>query len=157
MCNNGTRVHLKFSRSMQGGYYLKAVVVAVSSFQKLLFIDADNVPITDPSALFQSAEFKKTGVLMWRDYWDASYAPDVPAVLGVKRSAMPPHTYDSGQMLFDKSRCRSTCICTLPIYIWGVVCSWSGNNKHPLQLIPVFPVRLCELICTMFAHVSVLA
>jgi hypothetical protein len=92
---------------VQGGFYLKAVVVAVSSFQHVLFLDADNVPISDPTPLFSSAEFKETGVLLWRDYWDASWAPDAPSVLQVNSSAMPPHTHDSGQMLFDKPRCVS--------------------------------------------------
>lgn len=71
-------------------------------------MDADNVAISDPTHLFQSPEFRETGAVMWHDYWDASWAPDAPAILGVKPDQLPQYTHDSGQMLFDKSRCEFT-------------------------------------------------
>lgn len=89
---------------MQAGYYLKAVVLAVSTFREVLFLDADNVPVVDPTTLFDSQEFQRTGALFWRDFWDASWAPDAPAVLGVGREQLPSFTIDSGQMLLDKAR-----------------------------------------------------
>lgn len=96
---------------LQAGYFLKAVVVAVSSFQEVLFLDADNVPVADPTPLFLSEEFQRTGALFWRDFWDATWAPDAPVVLGVSSEQVPSFTIDSGQMLLDKSRCDVCTIC----------------------------------------------
>jgi hypothetical protein len=90
---------------LQAGFFLKAVVLAVSSFREVLFLDADNVPVADPTGLFHAQEFQRTGALFWKDFWDASWAPDAPTVLGVSSDQMPSHTIDSGQMLLDKSRC----------------------------------------------------
>lgn len=89
---------------LQAGFFLKAVVLAVSSFKEVLFLDADNVPVVDPTTLFHSQDFQSTGALFWRDFWDASWAPDAPVVLGVSSEQLPSFTLDSGQMLLDKSR-----------------------------------------------------
>lgn len=91
--------------SLQGGFFMKAIVVAVSSFQKLLFLDADNIPAGDPTPMLQAPEFHATGALLWRDFWDASWAPDAPLVLGVAPEALPQHTHESGQMVLDKHKC----------------------------------------------------
>ncbi|GMF41173.1 unnamed protein product [Phytophthora lilii] len=40
-----------------------------SSFDRLLFLDADNAPVRDPSFLFESPEFLKTGAIFWPDFW----------------------------------------------------------------------------------------
>lgn len=84
---------------------MKAIVVALSSFQNLLFLDADNIPARDPAPLLRSAEFNATGAVFWRDFWDASWAPDAPLVLGVDSDTLPQHTHESGQMVLDKHRC----------------------------------------------------
>lgn len=91
--------------AVQGGFFMKAIVVAVSSFQNLLFLDADNVPAADPAVLFDSDEFAATGAMFWRDFWDASWAPDAPAVLRVRARDLPGHSHESGQMVLDKLRC----------------------------------------------------
>lgn len=39
-----------------------------SGFERVLFLDADNVPVRDPTYLFNSPEFDKTGVVFWPDY-----------------------------------------------------------------------------------------
>ena len=72
----------------------------------MLFLDADNVPVRDPTPLFDSAAFQGTGALLWPDYWDSSAAPDLPAVLGIKQQAMPRTSFESGQMVLQKSRCE---------------------------------------------------
>jgi hypothetical protein len=73
---------------------------------QVLFLDADNVPVRDPTPLFDSAAFQRAGALLWPDYWDSSAAPDLPAVLSIKQQAMPRTSFESGQMVFRKSRCE---------------------------------------------------
>ncbi|EGZ29016.1 hypothetical protein PHYSODRAFT_475546 [Phytophthora sojae] len=40
-----------------------------STFDRLLFLDADNVPVRDPTFLFESPEFVRTGAIFWPDFW----------------------------------------------------------------------------------------
>lgn len=44
-----------------------------SDFDRILFLDADNVPVRDPTYLFQSPEFERTGAVFWPDYWHPQY------------------------------------------------------------------------------------
>ncbi|GMF24605.1 unnamed protein product [Phytophthora lilii] len=47
----------------------KIYAVSHSRFDQVLFRDADNVPVRDPTYLFKSPEFVKTGAVFWPDYW----------------------------------------------------------------------------------------
>ncbi|KAG6966090.1 hypothetical protein JG687_00005037 [Phytophthora cactorum] len=38
-------------------------------FEQVLFLDADNAPVRDPSFLFETPEFVKMGAVFWPDYW----------------------------------------------------------------------------------------
>lgn len=58
--------------------------------------------VEDPTILFSSEEYRRTGAVMWPDYWDSSAAPDLAGVLRV--DALPAGTFESGQMVFDKQR-----------------------------------------------------
>jgi hypothetical protein len=81
------------------------MVICLSSFQHLVFLDSDNVAMLDPELLFSEPEYQRTGTLFWKDFWDPDWAPDAPLVLGVNATIMPSHTVESGQMLLDKRRC----------------------------------------------------
>ncbi|OWZ03394.1 hypothetical protein PHMEG_00024885, partial [Phytophthora megakarya] len=47
----------------------KVFAIYNSYFDRILFLDADNVPVRDPSFLFTTPEFKATGAIFWPDYW----------------------------------------------------------------------------------------
>ena len=40
-----------------------------SAFDHVLFLDADNVPVRDPTFLFESEEFVRAGAVFWPDFW----------------------------------------------------------------------------------------
>lgn len=84
---------------------MKAAMLALSSFQEVLMLDADQVPVWDVTELFEDPDYVRTGALLWPDFWDASWAPDAPAALGLPASRLPTGTFESGQLLFDKARC----------------------------------------------------
>ncbi|GMF28061.1 unnamed protein product [Phytophthora lilii] len=50
-------------------FVAKVYAIYHSSFERVLFLDADNVPVRDPSFLFDSPEFKRTGAIFWPDFW----------------------------------------------------------------------------------------
>ncbi|KAG4047845.1 hypothetical protein PC123_g16820 [Phytophthora cactorum] len=80
-----------------------------SSFDRVLFLDADNVPVRDPSFLFTSPEFVKTGAIFWPDFWH----PD-STIFGIYENALLWELIDmpfvdmfeqeSGQLVVDRRR-----------------------------------------------------
>ena len=86
-----------------GGWELKAFALAETRFEQVLMLDADNVAVSDPATLFDSEEFAATGMLVWPDL--LALSPDNPiwALCGVPYRSEP--SWESGQMVVDKSRC----------------------------------------------------
>ncbi|OWY97312.1 hypothetical protein PHMEG_00032194 [Phytophthora megakarya] len=51
------------------GFGAKVFAVYNSFFERVLFLDADNVPVRDPTYLFKTQEFLDTGAIFWPDFW----------------------------------------------------------------------------------------
>ena len=51
------------------GFQLKIFALLFSTFEKVLFIDADDMPIHDPEPLFRSEPFISRGYVVWPDFW----------------------------------------------------------------------------------------
>ncbi|KAE8888336.1 hypothetical protein PF005_g6724 [Phytophthora fragariae] len=51
------------------GYGTKVFAIYNSHFERILFLDADNVPTRDPTFLFSSPEFVENGAVFWPDFW----------------------------------------------------------------------------------------
>lgn len=105
---------------MKHGYQLKINSILLSSFEKVLFLDADNVPVKNPDQVFESKGFLDTGAVLWKDYWKHSGAPILPYILGMTNEASEiliqedEKTVESGQLIWDKQR------------LWKV---WSSNQQ----------------------------
>ena len=54
-------------------YQLKAFAILFSSFENILFLDADDFPIYPPDALFSSEPFISNHLVLWPDYWTPTY------------------------------------------------------------------------------------
>ncbi|KAJ8552604.1 hypothetical protein ON010_g9941 [Phytophthora cinnamomi] len=54
------------------GFRVKVHAIYNSHFDRLLFLDADNVPVRDPAFLFDLRGFKETGAVFWPDFWHPS-------------------------------------------------------------------------------------
>lgn len=50
------------------GYQIKAFSVYFSSFEEVLWLDSDNIPLENPAALFQSAAYQSNSAIFWPDY-----------------------------------------------------------------------------------------
>jgi len=86
-----------------GGWELKSYAVMNSRFREVLLLDADNVPVRDPSLLFDRKEYSDTGTLFWPDIVRLSPDNEIWATSGLSYRDMP--SVESGQMVLDKSRC----------------------------------------------------
>lgn len=56
-------------------YQLKVFAMLFSSFEDILWLDADCFPLYDPEALFDSEPYKSNGLVAWPDYWASTVSP----------------------------------------------------------------------------------
>jgi hypothetical protein len=76
----------------------------------VLLLDADNVPLVDPTFLFESDPYLETGAVFWPDFDQPDPPPAVWNLLGIPYRREPP--VESGQVLVDKVRCwRALVLC----------------------------------------------
>lgn len=50
-------------------FHAKPYAIYHSRFESVLFLDSDNLPVRDPTYLFESPEFVRTGAVFWPDFW----------------------------------------------------------------------------------------
>jgi hypothetical protein len=89
------------------GWESKVAAILAAPYKEVLFLDADNVPVRDPSFLFESPQFKHAGAIFWpdlppydRDEWLPKAVWDS---VGLPYSSEP--DFESGQLMVDKRRC----------------------------------------------------
>jgi alpha 1,2-mannosyltransferase len=71
--SEGSLVFREINDSQAVRFGAKVFALYNSGFERILFLDADNVPVRDPTYLFKSPEFEKTGAMFWPDYWHPHY------------------------------------------------------------------------------------
>jgi len=100
----------------------KVAALLHCSFQEVLLLDADNLPLADPTYLFDDPLYRQRGNLFWPDYWSNWVNDEVYPFLGLERSvvqvraASPPGTVFSRSLSVLHSPsglCASTCQCWL--------------------------------------------
>ena len=47
-------------------FHLKSAAIIYSEFKEILFIDSDNIPISDPTFLFSDPNYISTGTIFWK-------------------------------------------------------------------------------------------
>jgi hypothetical protein len=92
------------------GWELKLYATLLSPFAQVLFLDADNGVVCDPTYLFDSPEFSKHGSIFWPDYACWTLKADVWEIFGMPdmaelEVAQHERAFESGQYLIDKRRC----------------------------------------------------
>jgi alpha 1,2-mannosyltransferase len=84
-------------------YQNKIVAILTSSFEELLFIDADCFPVKDFTPVFDSEPFMSTGLITFPDYW-ASTASQL--YYDIIQKPLPPltarQTTESGEIFISK-------------------------------------------------------
>ncbi|RLN89605.1 hypothetical protein BBJ28_00027070 [Nothophytophthora sp. Chile5] len=87
----------------------KVFAIYHSNFDRVLFLDADNVPVRDPTFLLETPEFVKTGAIFWPDFWHPQYT--IFHILGdsllwqlLDMQYVNMMEQESGQVLIDRRR-----------------------------------------------------
>ncbi|RAK77950.1 alpha-mannosyltransferase [Aspergillus fijiensis CBS 313.89] len=68
-------------------YQLKIFAVLFSSFEEVIWMDADCFPLTKPEVLLDAEPFKSAGLVTWPDFWAMTASP---LYYNISRQAMPP-------------------------------------------------------------------
>jgi hypothetical protein len=101
------KVRRKLPARILNGWELKPYALLHSSFEDVLLLDADNVPVVNPQFLFETPEFQSRGAIFWPDYANGGNPKGLP----VWRSCglRPPREpeFESGQIVVSKQRCWS--------------------------------------------------
>lgn len=97
------RDFLSESKTTFKGVSLKPLAILSSKFKDILFLDADNNCLEDPTFLFDSLEYKKNGAVFWPDYWKTAADNPIWEIIGSMADEM--HEQESGQILINKEKC----------------------------------------------------
>ncbi|EEH48267.1 uncharacterized protein PADG_04351 [Paracoccidioides brasiliensis Pb18] len=94
--NKNTKVEI-------GHYQLKIFAMLFSSFEEIVWIDADCFPLHKPEELLDSPPFKLTGMVTWPDFWISSVSP---LYYNISKQPIPPMglraSSETGQILLSK-------------------------------------------------------
>jgi alpha 1,2-mannosyltransferase len=86
-------------------YQVKPFAVLFSSFNEVLFMDADNFPVTDPEHAFKSKPFRDTGLVIWPDLWCASQSRLFYQIAGTSAPSIKDRPgSESGQLMYNKNK-----------------------------------------------------
>ncbi|KAG3158810.1 hypothetical protein PI126_g7679 [Phytophthora idaei] len=91
------------------GFNSKVHAITHTELEHVLFLDADNVPVRDPSYLFKTSEFLQTGAVFWPDFWHPAHT-----IFNINEDSLlwelldMPYTdmfeQESGQLVIDKTK-----------------------------------------------------
>ncbi|KAE8361306.1 mannosyltransferase putative-domain-containing protein [Aspergillus caelatus] len=85
------------------GFQIKSFAVLFSSFEKLIWLDADCVHLHGPTVLLESEPFTSSGLVTWPDFWANTAAP---VYFNISRQPEPSSTTrqatEAGIMLVSK-------------------------------------------------------
>jgi hypothetical protein len=98
-----------FPHPRLNGWEAKAYAILHCPFEEVLLLDADIVPVRDPSFLFDFDEYDRSGAVLWPDL-DAVFSDECFRVFG-NIAPRPVQPAESGQLLCHKARCwRELCL-----------------------------------------------
>src|SRR5665213_178283 len=84
------------------GWEIKPFALLHSRFREVLLLDADNVPVVDPTFLFDTPEYRRHGAIFWPDFSRFAATREIWSLTGVEYRDEP--EFESGQIVMDKRR-----------------------------------------------------
>lgn len=103
-CVDAFKVRRRFPATLLGESELKPYSILHSPFEQVLLLDAQNVPVLNPTSLFNAQQFQARGAVFWPDL----HPPRQEAV-SIWRNCglrLPQEaTFETGQILVNKRRC----------------------------------------------------
>jgi hypothetical protein len=99
---NAETVLHRYPATIAGPWPLKPYAIAHSRFREVLSLDADTVPLADPTAILDWALYRRSGLLFWPDVIDLLETNPIWSTLGLE----PRHciSVESSVLAVDKAR-----------------------------------------------------
>ena len=122
-----------------GGYECKIHAITACPFEHVLLLDADNIPLQNPTFLFDSPQFATYGQVFWPDFpYPAGhkFAIRSRAWTDLKLLAQSGIELESGQLLIDRKRCWETLqvVRALNVASAEVFNNWTWGDKDTFTL-----------------------
>ena len=92
----------KTGATIRDGWQLKSFALFHSRFAEVLLLDADQVPICDPTGVFDWPEYQRSGAVFWPDIVDLQANNQIWEIMGLP--ARRTISLESGQLLVDRRR-----------------------------------------------------
>ncbi|KAL2855464.1 mannosyltransferase putative-domain-containing protein [Aspergillus pseudoustus] len=103
-------------------YQYKLFAMLFSSFEEILFLDADSFPLLQPDSLFTNEPFKSRNMVTWPDFWAStvsSYYYEIAAQPGPQPGIRPRQSTESGEVLISKKTHSRTLLLSTYYNLWG--------------------------------------
>ncbi|KAJ5715141.1 uncharacterized protein N7483_012322 [Penicillium malachiteum] len=101
-------------------YQLKIFAMIFSSFEEILFLDADAFPLERPELLFESKPFLGTYMVTWPDFWASSTSPlfyEIADTYTLPKNFQ--QSTESGEILISKKTHSRTLLLATYYNYWG--------------------------------------
>lgn len=87
-------------------YQLKALAILFSSFETILYLDSDCMPLRNPTEMLAAKPFTSTGLVIWPDYWIATEDPVFYKIAGLSDfpKNVPALASEAGEILISKNQ-----------------------------------------------------
>jgi hypothetical protein len=92
----------QYKKTRNKMFEVKGAAILFSEFDQVLYLDSDNLPVRDPTFLFDSPAYKHTGAIFWKDFWKTHPSNPIWKIFGVP--CRNEFEQESGQLLVDKRR-----------------------------------------------------
>ncbi|KAI9016555.1 mannosyltransferase putative-domain-containing protein [Phycomyces nitens] len=93
---------VKQRRDADKQFQIKAAAIINSAFNEVLYLDSDNVPAIDPTFLFDSPDYKRTGAMFWPDFWKTDGENIIFPILDIP--CEDEWEQESGQIVVNKAK-----------------------------------------------------
>lgn len=84
-------------------YAIKPHAILQSSFEHVLWLDADNIPVHNPDYLFDLPHYTRSSAIFWPDFWSSSNDNPIWKILKLTCRAED-YEQESGEILINKKR-----------------------------------------------------
>lgn len=102
-CIDAFQVRQEHAARILNGWEVKPFSIIHSGFRHVLSLDADNVPVVDPTYLFDTPEYHERGAIFWPDFSRLRPERSIWRLTGVQHRDEP--EFESGQIVVDTLRC----------------------------------------------------
>lgn len=81
-------------------FHVKGAAMIQSSFDEILYLDSDSMPISRVEPLFDMPAYRNLGAMIWPDYWRDSPDNAIWSIIGVQ--CRDEWTQEAGQVLINR-------------------------------------------------------